>query len=305
MLRRLVILAVIAAIVGLGAFWLLTIPATVPASALASRTPNPANGRTMFFAGGCASCHATPGQDDKTKLGGGLGLKSPFGTFYVPNISPDRNDGIGSWTEAQFVTAMVKGTSPDGRHYYPAFPYTSYQRMTFDDLRDLFAHLKTLPAVQGRVRDHDVPFPFNIRRTLGGWKLLFLDGEPFKPDAGKDAAWNRGAYLVNGPAHCAECHSPRNLLGGIVNGQRFAGGPDPEGEGWIPNITQRGLSAWTMDELLALLKTGDTRDGDHVGGNMGKVVANTRELSDADRAALATYIKSLPPVEGPKKPESK
>jgi mono/diheme cytochrome c family protein len=280
-------------------------PATVPASALGSRTPNLANGRTMFFAGGCASCHATPGQDDKTKLGGGLGLKSPFGTFYVPNISADRNDGIGNWSEAQFVTAMVKGTSPDGRHYYPAFPYTSYQRMTFDDLRDLFAHLKTLPAVQGRTRDHDLPFPFNIRRTLGGWKLLFLDGEPFKPEPGKDAAWNRGAYLVNGPGHCAECHSPRNLLGGIVSAQRFAGGPDPEGEGWIPNITQRGLSAWTMDELLALLKTGDTRDGDHVGGNMGKVVANTRELSDADRAAMATYIKSLPPVEGPKKPESK
>src|SRR5262245_12794297 len=254
----------------LAAFWFLTIPDTVSASALAPRTPDLVNGKTMFHAGGCASCHAIPRQEDKTKLGGGLALGSPFGTFYVPNISSDRSDGIGNWSEAQFVTAMVKGTSPDGRHYYPAFPYPSYQRMTWDDLRDLFAHLKTLPAVQGKVRDHDLPFPFNIRRTLGGWKLLFLDGEPFKADPSKDAAWNRGAYLVNGPAHCAECHSPRNWLGGIVNAQRFAGGPDPEGEGWIPNITQHGLSAWTMDELLALLKTGDTRDGDHVGGNMGK-----------------------------------
>ena len=139
----------------------------------------------MFYAGGCTSCHATPGQDDKTRLGGGLGLKSPFGTFYVPNISPDPNDGIGKWSEADFVTAMLKGTSPDGRHYFPAFPYTSYQRMRVEDVRDLFAHIKTLPAVQGKVRDHDVPFPFNVRRSLGGWKFLFLDGKPFQPDASK------------------------------------------------------------------------------------------------------------------------
>src|SRR5262245_59687003 len=175
MLRKLFILAVIAAVIGLGVFWVVTIPATIPASALAQRTPNLENGKTMFFAGGCTACHAVPGQDDKTKLGGGLALKSPFGTFYAPNISSDPNDGIGGWTDAQFVTAMLRGTSPDGRHYYPAFPYPSYQRMKLDDVRDLFAHMKTLPAVQGRVRDHDLPFPFNIRRALGGWKFLFLD----------------------------------------------------------------------------------------------------------------------------------
>src|SRR5688572_2090929 len=149
MLRKLILLAVAGAILGLAAFWFVTIPATVPASALPARQPDLANGKTMFFAGGCASCHATPGQDDKTRLGGGLGLKSPFGTFYVPNISPDQNDGIGAWTEAQFVTAMVKGTSPDGQHYYPAFPYTSYQSMRHEDLRDLFAYLKTLAPVRG------------------------------------------------------------------------------------------------------------------------------------------------------------
>ncbi len=229
MLRKLVILAVIAALVGLGIFWFITIPGTVPASALGPHTPNLDNGRALFFAGGCASCHATPNQEIKTKLGGGVALKSPFGTFYAPNISPDRNDGIGTWSEADFVTAMIKGTSPDGRHYFPAFPYTSYQRISVMDLRDLFAYLKTLPAAQGRVRDHDVPFPFNIRRTLGGWKFLFLDGESFRPDPTKSAAWNRGAYLVNGPGHCAECHSPRNLFGGIVRGQRFAGGPSADG----------------------------------------------------------------------------
>ena len=304
MLRRLVVLALIAAVVGFGVFWVVTIPATVPASALAPHTPNLDNGKTMFQIGGCASCHATPGQDDKTKLGGGFGLKSPFGTFYTPNISPDPNEGIGKWTEANFVTAMVKGTAPDGRHYFPAFPYTSYQRIGTGDLRDLFAYLKTLPTVQDKSKPHDVPFPFNIRRTLGGWKFLFLDGKPFEGDPSKDATWNRGAYLVNGPGHCAECHSPRNILGGIIASQRFAGGPAPDGDGFVPNITQKGLSM-SHEQVVKLLETGETPDGDTVGGEMGKVVANTAKLSAEDRAAIATYIKSLPPVDGPKPPESK
>lgn len=304
MLRRLVVLALIAAVVGFGVFWVVTIPATVPASALAPHTPNLDNGKTMFLIGGCASCHATPGQDDKTKLGGGFGLKSPFGTFYTPNISPDPNQGIGKWAEADFVTAMVKGTSPDGRHYFPAFPYTSYQRIGTGDLRDLFAYLKTLQEVQDKSKPHDVPFPFNIRRTLGGWKFLFLDGKPFEGDPTKDAVWNRGAYLVNGPGHCAECHSPRNILGGIIASQRFAGGPAPDGDGFVPNITQKGLSM-SQEQVVKLLETGETPDGDTVGGEMGKVVANTAKLSADDRTAIATYIKSLPPVDGPKPPEPK
>jgi mono/diheme cytochrome c family protein len=305
MVRKLFILAVVAAIIGLGVFWFVTIPATVPASALAAYTPNLANGQTMFNAGGCASCHATPGQDDRTKLGGGFGLKSPFGTFYVPNISPDPKDGIGSWNESQFVNAMWKGTSPDGRHYFPAFPYPSYQHMKVEDLRDLFAYLKTLPKVAGKVRDHDVPFPFNVRRNVGGWKFLFLDGEPFKPDPTKSAAWNRGAYLVNGPGHCAECHSPRNLMMGIKSGQRFAGGPNPEGEGWIPNITQKRLGKWSLSDFEYLLETGDTPDGDSVGGTMTKVIKNTSQLSKEDRVAMATYLKSLPPIDGPTPPPKK
>jgi mono/diheme cytochrome c family protein len=305
MVRKLVILLVIAAIAGLGVFWVVTIPATIPASALGPHRANLENGRTMFHAGGCASCHATPQQDDRTRLGGGFGLKSPFGTFHVPNISPDRSDGIGAWSELQFVTAMTKGTSPDGRHYYPAFPYPSYQRMKTADLRDLFAFLGTLPAVQGRARDHDLPIPFNIRRTLGGWKLLFLDGKPFQPDASKSAEWNRGAYLANGPGHCAECHSPRNPLGGIITSQRFAGGPNPEGEGWIPNITQKGLADYSEKDIAYLLETGDTPGGDSVGGQMTAVVRNMSQLSAEDRNAIAHYIKSLPSVEGPKPPEKK
>jgi mono/diheme cytochrome c family protein len=304
MLRKLIVLAVALAVVGLAAFWVLTRPAVVEASALGSHTPNPDNGRTMFFAGGCASCHAVS-KEEPTRLGGGLGLKSPFGTFYVPNISSDPKDGIGGWSEAQFVTAMLKGTSPDGAHYYPSFPYTSYQRIRIEDLRDLFAHLKTLPAVQGKVRGHDLPFPFTIRRTLGGWKLLFLDGELFRPDPAQSAEWNRGAYLVNGPGHCAECHSPRNLLGGIVTSQRFAGGPNPEGEGWVPNITQARLKDWSKGAVEEVLATGTTPDGDSVGSTMAAVVRNTAQLPAADRAAIATYIKSLPPVEGPKPPPKK
>jgi len=303
--RKLLLLAVGAAVIGAAVFWVVTIPATVPASALGTHAPSAANGKEMFYAGGCAACHATPGQDDKTRLGGGLGLKSPFGTFYVPNISPDPNDGIGKWSEADFVTAMLKGTSPDGRHYFPAFPYPSYQRMKVEDVRDLFAHIKTLPAVQGRVRDHDVPFPFNVRRTLGGWKFLFLDGKPFQPDSSKSAQWNRGAYLVNGPGHCAECHSPRNPLGGIVAKQRFAGGPNPEGEGWVPNITQQGLGDYSAEDIALLLETGRSPDGEALGGSMIPVIRNTSQLSSESRDAMAAYIKSLPPVEGPKKPEKK
>ena len=289
---------VIVVALALAAFWFLTIPETVPASALGPRTPALANGKTMFHAGGCASCHAVPKQEDKTKLGGGLALGSPFGTFYVPNISSDRTDGIGAWSEAQFVTAMVKGTSPTGEHLFPAFPYTSYQRMTLDDLRDLFAYLKTLPPVTGKARDHALPFPFNSRRTLGLWKFLFLDGRPFTPNPSQSAEWNRGAYLVNAPGHCAECHSPRNMLGAIKRNLRFTGGPSPDGQGGVPNITQQKLKNWTVKDIADTLTTGMTPDADFVGGSMVEVVRNTSQLSEADREAMATYVKSLPAAGG-------
>jgi mono/diheme cytochrome c family protein len=303
MLRKVGIIVVILAVIGAAAFWFITMPATVPASALAAYTPNLANGERMFHAGGCAGCHATPKQEDKTRLGGGLALKSPFGTFFTPNISPDRKDGIGDWSEANFVTAMWKGTSPDGSHYYPAFPYTSYQHMKLEDLRDLFAYLKTLPAVEGTSHDHDLPFYLKLCRLLGGWKFLFLDGQQFKPDPAKPEEWNRGAYLVNGPGHCAECHSPRNLLGAIIARQRFAGGPDPEGgDGWVPNITPAGIGDYSQRDIERILETGDMPNGDSVGGAMAAVVSEISKLSAEDRAAIAAYVKSLPPVEGPKHP---
>jgi mono/diheme cytochrome c family protein len=288
-----------ATVMVLATFWFLTIPSTVPANTLPAHTADLDNGKDMFFAGGCASCHAVPNQPDKTRLGGGLALGSPFGTFYVPNISPDLKYGIGAWTEAQFLTALSKGTSPEGYHYYPAFPYTSYQHVRFDDLRDLFVYLKTLPPVQGRVRDHDLPFPFNIRRTLGLWKLLFLDGEPFRPDPSKSVKWDRGAYLVDGAGHCAECHSPRNVLGAVITSRRFTGGPSPDGQSRVPNITQfKMLKRWSESDIANMLGDGMTPHADKVGGSMLDVVSNTSQLSAEDRMAIATYIKSLPPVEG-------
>jgi mono/diheme cytochrome c family protein len=259
----------------------------------------------MFNAGGCSSCHAVPNQPDRQKLGGGVAIPSPFGTFYAPNISPDPNDGIGRWSEADFVTAVMKGTSPNGAHYFPAFPYTSYQHAKLEDVRDLFAYLKTLPPVAGKGRDHDVPFPFNIRRNVGVWKFLFMDGTPFQGDAAHSPQWNRGAYLVNSFGHCAECHSPRNFLGGIVAAQRFAGGPNPEGEGWVPNITERGLSDWSAKDIGYFLETGQMPDGDSAGGSMVRVIKNISQLTAEDRAAIADYIKSLPPVDGPPRPKKK
>ena len=303
MLRRIALMVVLAGVVALAAYWWLTTPVTGVSVTEPAHTPNLANGQIIFNAGGCSSCHAVPGQPDRLKLGGGLGLTSPFGTFYVPNISPDPADGIGRWTEPQFVNAVMRGVSPSGTHYFPAFPYTTYAHAKPDDISDLFAYLKTLAPVQGKVRDHDVPFPFNIRRNIGIWKLLFMDHKPFVPDATHSAQWNRGAYLVNSLGHCAECHSPRNFLGGIVAAQRFAGGPDPEGKGWVPNITQKGLSDWSEKDIAYFLESGQTPDGDSAGGSMVSVIRNISQLSEADRAAIANYIKSLPPVDGPPKPK--
>jgi len=305
MLRRIFLLLVIAGAVGLAAYWWLTTPPAQLAVTARPYTPNPANGETIFNVGGCASCHAVPNQPDRTRLGGGLALASPFGTFYAPNISPDPNDGIGKWSETDFVRAVMKGISPEGTHYFPAFPYTSYAHAKSDDVRDLFAYLKTLPAVAGKVRDHDLPFPFNIRRNVGIWKLLFFDDRLFVPDQSRPPSWNRGAYLVNSFGHCAECHSTRNLLGGIIASQRFAGGPDPEGKGWVPNITRKGTSDWSQKDISYFLETGQTPDGDSAGGSMVPVIKNISQLSATDRDAIAEYIKSLPPVEGPPKPLKK
>ena len=301
MLRRialsLAIVAVSLAIVGL----VVTAPKSVTAADLPPHQPDLANGRAMFEAAGCASCHATPGQKDMTRLGGGVVLKSAFGNFVTPNISPDRQDGIGGWSEADFVSAMHEGTSPAGANLYPAFPYTSYAHMRIADVRDLFAYLKTLPPVAGRPLDHDLRFPFNQRWLLGIWKFLFFKDAVFTPDPAQSPEWNRGAYLVNGPGHCAECHSPRNMLGAIVADKRFTGGPNPTGGSKVPSITQANLDIWSVKDIETLLTTGETPDGDTIGHAMADVVKNTAQLSPADRHAIAVYVKSLPARPGERK----
>jgi mono/diheme cytochrome c family protein len=304
-LRNIVLLLLALAVVGATAFYVLTIPTVAVTGPLPARTANLANGETMFYIGGCASCHAIPKQEDQRRLGGGLALATPFGTFKVPNISPDPKHGIGAWKEEAFANAMLRGVGRNGEHLYPSFPYTSYQRMALDDVRDLFAFLKTLPAETTPSEPHDLPFPFNVRRGLGLWKLLYLDGKPFAPDPAKSAELNRGAYLVEGPGHCAECHSPRDAFGGIVAQRRFSGGPDPEGKGWVPNITPHadGLAEWSAGDIAYLLETGLTREQDSVGSTMADVTLNTGKLQPADRAAMAAYLKSLPPSPGKPPPK--
>ena len=309
-LRTFVFIVATGAIFAFAAIWILTLPAVVPASALPPHTPNLANGETMFNIGGCPSCHAVPNDNpekvDRTRLGGGLALKSAFGVFYAPNISSDARDGIGNWSEANFVTALWKGTSDHGTNLYPAFPYTSYRYMRLDDVRDLFAYLKTLPPVPARSRRHELSFPFNERRLLGIWKLLFLGEGAFVPDPSKSAQYNRGAYLVNGPGHCAECHSPRNVLGGIIENQRFAGGPSPDGSDWVPNITPVGLQRddekWSEKDIASFLDGGMMPSGDFAGGAMADVIRSTSLLSPEDRAAIANYVAALPPRQGPTPP---
>lgn len=281
---------------GLGAgLWLTraTAPDVTIAAALAG---NAEQGRAVFWAGGCASCHAAPGAEsvDGPALSGGYRLESPFGTFVAPNISPDPTEGIGAWTQADFVTAMRAGVSPAGGHYFPAFPYSAYTRMTNADVADLWAFLQTLPADATPNQPHELAFPFSIRRGVGLWKLLYLTEKWALP--AETEALERGRYLVEAVAHCAECHTPRDALGGLDRSRWMAGAPNPSGKGKIPNITPAALD-WDEEDVADYLKTGFTPDFDSVGGSMAKVVTGLGKLPDADIAAIAAYVATLPPAE--------
>jgi mono/diheme cytochrome c family protein len=289
------------ALLGLAVLWVMTAPTRLAADDLPEHTPDVGNGAYVFLAAGCSSCHAAPGPKDQDKLvlSGGLALSTPFGRFYVPNISPDPDHGIGDWTLAEFVTSMKYGIGRNGEHLYPAFPYTSYQRMTMEDIIDLKAYLDTLPRSANDAPPHELPFPFNIRRGLGLWQLLYVDGWTYQPESDRSEGLNRGAYLVEGPGHCGECHSPRNFIGGIVQSRAYSGGPAPEGDGRIPNITpdpQTGIGDWSEGEIVELLTTGFTPEFDSVGGLMAEVVRNTAQLTPEDRAAIAEFLKALPPI---------
>lgn len=296
MKRALAALIVLGAGLALG-LWIISAPAPLLAG-IELKDGDAARGKIIFDAGGCASCHMTKGQEDRLKLGGGRELKSPFGVFVAPNISSHKGDGIGAWSARDLVNAMKRGVSPKGEHYYPAFPYTTYARARIGDIADLMAYLRTLPAVETRAADHRLSFPFNMRRGLGLWKALYFDASELPAIEGESAELARGRYLTEGLAHCAECHSGRDMFGGIRAGQRYAGGPDLEGDGFVPNITQHesALGKWSLKDIDYMLERGAVPDGDYVGGSMADVVSNMAELPAADRAAIAAYVKSLPPL---------
>lgn len=287
----------LAAAVACVAGWVLSAPepAFGPADAPRLDGGDPGRGKLVFDAAQCSSCHASPGQPDRTRLGGGLALSTPVGTLRSPNISPHPVDGIGQWKSVEIANAVVSGVSPTGQHYYPAFPWTSYVRMEVPDLRDLIAYLRTLTPVEHRPPPHDLPFPFTIRRGVGLWKLLFFDRSPFPEEPARDETWRRGRYLVEALAHCAECHSPRNAAYAVKADERFAGGLNPEQVGSAPNITPDRIGMWSAADIAEILTTGRTPDARYVGGTMADVVTNLSRLPEADRAAMAAYVKALPP----------
>jgi mono/diheme cytochrome c family protein len=283
-----------------GVAWAATAPRGLPEAELAALPAgDAARGETLFWAGGCAACHAARGAqgDDRLRLGGGQALATPFGTFSVPNVSPDPADGIGAWSAADFAIAMLRGISPDGRHYYPAFPYASYIRMPAQDVADLWAFLRTLPPVAGKPPDHDLGFPWSIRRGIGLWKLAFLSDAPAVSIETSDPLVARGQYLVEGPGHCGECHTPRGRGGEMDRSRWLAGAPNPEGQGRIPNITPGGdFADWSPADITYFLETGFKPDFDTAGGAMAAVQRNLAELSPGDRDAIAAYLKAIPAV---------
>jgi mono/diheme cytochrome c family protein len=291
--RAALVLAVIAAAGG----WWLSAPDRLPASALDDISGDAARGEQVFWAGGCASCHAASDAvgDDKLKLGGGQRFPSPFGTFIAPNISPDPENGIGGWSALDLANAMTRGTSPEGEHYYPVFPYASYAKASLQDVADLHAFLMTLPPVATPSAPHEVSFPFNIRRSLFGWKFLYLNRD-WVVAGDLTAEEERGRYLVEALGHCGECHTPRTALGGMDRSRWLGGGPVPAGKGRFPNITPAKLT-WSAAEIAEYLKSGFTPDFDSAGGHMALVVENMAHLPPEDRAAVAAYLKKVPPVE--------
>ncbi|WP_121065047.1 c-type cytochrome [Chachezhania antarctica] len=296
-MRRLLIICVALALAGAAVFLVLTRPATLPAAELAELdglSGDATRGETVFWAGGCASCHAAPEAegDDLLVLTGGERLASPFGTFIAPNISPDPTHGIGDWTRADLANALTRGTDPAGRHLYPAFPYTSYIHMELQDIADLDTFLRTLPADATPNEPHEISFPFTIRRGLGLWNMLYLT-EDWAIPGDLPEARTRGRYLVEGPGHCSECHTPRGPIGGLERGQWLTGAENPTGDGRIPGLTPGQLD-WSAEDIAYYLETGFTPDFDSAGGHMAKVVTNLSHLAPEDRAAIAAYLKALP-----------
>jgi mono/diheme cytochrome c family protein len=288
----------------------LVVVGTLSAHAQAKQSaqpPDPAavqRGAYLLTAANCASCHTLPGSGSAHQLAGGRALPTPFGVFFSPNITPDPIHGIGGWTFGDFKRALRRGVSPSNTHYYPVFPYTSYTGMSDSDIEDLWAYLGSVPPVSQPNRPHELGFPYSLRLAMAPWKVLFLDQGPLKPEPGRPPEWNRGRYLVNAVAHCADCHAPRNFLGAVDRGRTMSGTRERL-EGYeVPNITpdiQTGIGRWSVGDVTGLL-AGRGMRAMHVGGPMREVVRNTSRLSEADRTAMAVYLKSLPPRFGEVKP---
>jgi mono/diheme cytochrome c family protein len=285
-IRKIVLLVAVAFL----AAWFLTRPATIDPASIPDLTADPVNGERVFHVAGCAACHG----DD---LAGGHELKTSFGTFRVPNITPHPEAGIGGWTLAEFANAMLHGVDPEGRHLYPAFPYTTYTRMNWQDLVDLKAWLDGFAPNAKRVDGPDLAFPWNLRRGVGLWKRLYLSNDWVLTDA-PTASLQRGRYLVEALGHCGECHTPRDRFGGLRTEAWLAGADEPAGAGRVPDITPHGdaLGGWSQGDIAYYLKTGFTPDFDTVGGSMVAVQENLARVSDDDRAAIAEYLKAVPPV---------
>ncbi|MCP5093645.1 MAG: cytochrome c [Gammaproteobacteria bacterium] len=284
------------------AAWWITEPQPILPADLPDHVPDASAGERFFWTGGCASCHATPVNGKRAKgngkllLGGGMELDTPYGVFRVPNISPHNDDGIGRWSMIEFVNAMQRGVSPDKRHYYPSFPYSSYARMAVEDVMDLRAYLDTLPSVAGTVADHTLDFPWTFRRGIGAWKRRYLEfGWIVRYDA-LDVTVDRGRELVEGAGHCGECHTSRDLFGGMIRERWLGGAPNPDGRGRIPNITPGGKNTgdWSIGDIAYYLESGFTPEYDTVGGAMVAVQENMAMLPKADLEAIAAYLKAVP-----------
>ena len=255
-------------------------------------------GGYLLRAAGCAACH-TDAEGGGAFLAGGRAFETPSGVFYAPNITPHRERGIGGWSAEQFVSALRRGVGPGARHYYPVFPYTTYARMRREDALAIWAYLGSIEPADAVNRRHEIAWWLRPRVANWFWKRLYLDEGALEPDPSRSASWNRGAYLVNALAHCAECHSPRDALGGIDAELRFSGTPDSP-EGAVPNITpdeDTGIGGWDADEIAEYLSSGFDPDYDVAGGVMAEVIdEGTSHLDEADLAAIAEYIASLPAI---------
>lgn len=275
------------ALAGVGVFLWITAPQSMTNVPMVHATTNDIDrGGKVFAVAGCANCHKTQGQADPLQLGGGMVFDTPFGQFAAPNISMDPDNGIGAWGYAEFYAALKWGQSPDGRHYYPVFPYSSYTHISDADIAALWAFWQNLPAVERPSQDHDLWGPARLRRAVGGWKWLYMPDGFERPDPAE------AAYLVEGLAHCAQCHTPRDILGGLDTAAWMRGGDNPSGSGRIPSIHPDDLG-WSRDEIIEYLSSGFTPEYDMAGGKMADVIESLSVLSAEEKGQIADYLLAL------------